>query len=98
MLCDGIVDWMLQWWTTQVGDGMGKKAGTGRPQFAPHLPRCYYVSPHWFTTLTGEDGRANHQRVARWTVGVNVFQDYDVILIPIIQGIHWYGPSILRRK
>ena len=64
MLSDGIVDWMLQWWTTQVGGGIGDKAGTGRPQFAPHLPRCYYVSSHWFSRLT-EDGRANHQRVAR---------------------------------
>ena len=93
MLSDGIVDWMCQWWTAQVGGGIGDKAGTGRPQIAPHLPRCYYVSSHWFSKLT-EDGRADHQKVARWTSGVNVFQDYDVMLIPIIRSYHWYLGAI----
>jgi hypothetical protein len=63
------------------------------PRIGPHLPRCYYVSSHWFSKLT-EDGRANHQKVARWTLGVNVFQDYDVILIPIIHNYHWYLGTI----
>jgi hypothetical protein len=80
MLSDGIVDWMCQWWTTQVGGGIGVRAGIGLPRITPHLPRCYYVPSHWFSRLT-EDGGADHQKVARWTVGVNVFQDYDVMLI-----------------
>jgi Ulp1 family protease len=80
---------MCQWWTTQVGGGIGVRAGIGLPRIAPHLPRCYYVPAHWFSRLT-EDGGADHQKVARWTVGVNVFQDYDVILIPIIRNYHWY--------
>ena len=89
MLSDGIVDWMCQWWTTQVGGGIGVRAGIGLPRIAPHLPRCYYVPAHWFSRLT-EDGGTDHQKVARWTVGVNVFQDYDVMLIPIIRNYHWY--------
>jgi Ulp1 family protease len=89
MLSDGIVDWMCQFWTTQVGGSIGAKAGIGQPRIVPHLPRCYYVSSRWFSKLT-EDGWANHQKVARWTLGVNVFQDYDVMLIPIIHNYHWY--------
>ena len=65
MLSDGIVDWMCHWWTTQIGGGKGVNAGGGRPQAAPHLPRCYYdyVTSHWFSRLA-EDGRAvNQQRI-----------------------------------
>ena len=39
MLSDGIVDWMCQWWTTQVGGGIGDKAGIGQPRITPHLSR-----------------------------------------------------------
>ena len=92
MLSDGIVDWMCQWWTTQVGGGIGK-AGTGHPRVALHLPRCYYVTSHWFSKLM-EDGQADHQKVARWTTGVNVFHDYDMMLIPIIRNYHWYLVAI----
>ncbi len=41
-----------------------------------------------------EDGQADHQKVARWTTGVNVFHDYDMMLIPIIRNYHWYLVSI----
>ena len=93
MLSDGIMDWMCHWWTTQICGGIGVKAGIGQPRIAPHLPRCYYVSSHWFSKLT-EGGGANHQKVARWTLGVNVFQNYDVMLIPIIRNYHWYLGAI----
>ena len=89
MLSDGIIDWILNWWTTQIGGDTGVKAGGGLTQAAPHLPKCYYVPSQWFTKLT-ENGRAVHQKVSRWTADVNIFRDYDLMFIPIIHAFHWY--------
>ena len=52
ILSDGIIDWMLRWWTTQIGGDIGVNVGGGLTQTAPHLPRCYYVPSQWFTKLT----------------------------------------------
>jgi Ulp1 family protease len=89
MISDGIIDWMLNWWTTQIGGGTDVNAEGGLTQTAPHLPKCYYVPSKWFTKLT-EDGRVVHQKVSRWTVDVNILRDYDLMFIPIIHVFHWY--------
>ena len=39
MLSDGIIDWMLNWWTTQIGGDTDVNAGGGLTQDAPHLSK-----------------------------------------------------------
>lgn len=87
MLNDNVINWILAWWTSQVGGRSHKNFGRDT---LPNLPRCFYTSTQWYASLT-QGGTARHQNVSGWTKRVNVFKDFDLMLIPInIKGRHWY--------
>ncbi|PVI00484.1 cysteine proteinase [Periconia macrospinosa] len=55
--------------------------------------KVYFFNTHFFSTLTrkvpGHKKAINYAGVSRWTAKEDIF-DYDYIVVPINQDLHWY--------
>jgi sentrin-specific protease 7 len=53
--------------------------------------KVFFFNTYFYTRLTQNTGRAsmNYDNVARWTSKIDVFE-YDYIVVPINEDIHWY--------
>ena len=53
------------------------------------LPRCLFMTSHFYSKLTQQQGKPFCYRdVARWLPS-NGFDDYDLVLIPVHEQSHW---------
>ena len=79
-LNDGIIDWMMRWWSGQVNGRFGKNPPP--PQPILNMSRCYFASTFWYARMT-PDGKFSHENVERWTEQFKILLDYDLMIIPI---------------
>ena len=88
MLNEGLINWMMRWWSGQVNGSFGKNPPPPQPN--PNLPRCYFASTFWYSRMT-HDGEFLYDNVKRWTTQFKILRDYDLMIIPINIPIrnHW---------
>jgi hypothetical protein len=89
-LNDELVNFIFEWWRDLIHSG-------GGPNKCSHSsianPRCWFASTFFYRKLSvdGETEGYYYKEVARWTKDIDLFADYDVMLIPINEGnTHWY--------
>ncbi len=80
MLNEGIINWMMRWWSGQVNG----RFGSNPPplQSNPHMSRCFFTSTFWYTRMT-PDGEFSYDNVKRWTKKFEILRHYDLMIIPI---------------
>jgi hypothetical protein len=89
-LNDELVNFIFEWWRNLINSGGGpnKFSHSSRAR-----PRCWFANTFFYRKLSmvGETKGYFYEEVARWTNNIDLFGNYDVMLIPINEGNnHWY--------
>jgi sentrin-specific protease 1 len=97
-LNDELVNFVMEWWRNLIMAGGGPHKVRASPVSSP---KCWFASTFFYRLLTvdGETEGYYYDTVARWTKDVDLFENYDVMLIPINEGnTHWFLAVIDFKK